>query len=81
MVAGAANGTKVVVAGLTDSTVSAYSWNDDILAHTFFHAHYTGTTATTDGSKFCSDFETKLTTADVAFQATNGFTGKTKCTW
>jgi hypothetical protein len=75
MKAGDAAGTKIAVGGLADSTVAAWSWNTDILLHTFFHAMWTGTTATTDGSKWCSDVEVKLDSADVEFSATNGFTG------
>lgn len=76
-----ANGNAIAVGGLATAKVTAWSWNTDILLHTFFHAHWTGSTATTDGSKWCSDVETKLTTAEVEFSATNGFTGQTKCTW
>jgi len=66
---------------LATAKVTTFTFNLDILLHTFFHAMYTGTTAVTDGSKWCSDIEVKLDAADVAFQATNGFNGKTKCTW
>jgi len=80
MKAGDANGTAIEVGGLT-SKVTAWYWNTDILLHTFFHASYGSTTAVTDGSKWCTDIEVKLDSADVAFQASNGFTGQTKCTW
>ena len=80
MKAGDPNGTKIEVGGLSNK-VTGYSWNTDILLHTFFHASYTATTAVTDGSKWCSNHEVKLDASDVDFQATNGFTGKTKCTW
>lgn len=81
MRASVANGTAIAVGGLAATTVTKYSWNLDILLHTFYHAQYGSTTAVTDGTKWCTDFEVKLDSADVAFQASNGFSGKTKCTW
>ena len=78
--AGDSGGTAIEVGGLSGK-VTAWYWNTDILLHTFFHAHNTATTAVTDGTKWCSNFETKLDSAEVEFLAANGFTGKTKCTW
>lgn len=60
-----------------------FAYHDEILMAAFYHAHWGGSTKIADGTKWCSDFKTTLNVngdANTA-TATNGLTGKSKCTW
>jgi hypothetical protein len=60
-----------------------FTMNSDILVASFYHATFSGTTDTVDGTKWCSTWINSLkkdgTVATIT--ATNGLTGRSKCTW
>jgi hypothetical protein len=67
----------------TVGTGDAFSWHEDLLMASFFHPQWGSTTAITDGTKWCSNFRSELNVdgTSLEVQATNGFNGKSKCTW
>ena len=59
------------------------AWHEDLLMAAFYHSTWGLTTPVTDGTKWCSDYlnEATLGSNALTMTATNGLSGRSKCTW
>jgi hypothetical protein len=76
------DGTGTRLKSIT-TDLAAFKWNQDLAAASFYHSTFTTSTLDETGSKWCSNWQVTLAaTGDAAtMTATNGLTGRTKCTW
>jgi hypothetical protein len=67
----------------TSGTGNFIQFNNDLLMASLYHEADATATLTTDGSKWCSPWDTKVTKdgAAVTVTAMYGLTGRSKCTW
>jgi len=74
------NNTGIITVG-TKAMAKAYNMNIDIVMGTMYHS--AATAALTDGTIWCSGWSNVLVKAGTAgaFEATNGLTMMSKCTW
>lgn len=74
-----ANTASIDVGG----TALTYTWNEDILLASLYQSSVADDTLITTGASWCSKWMTTLADAGTAstLSATNGWNGRTKCTW
>lgn len=63
--------------------LAAFKWNQDLAAASFYHSAFTTDTLDETGAKWCSTWQAVLKADSTAttMTATNGLTGRSKCTW
>lgn len=77
-------GTNAAITIGTVAQTHAWTWNQDMLLASLSQIDWpTAGTKVTDGTAWCSGSTVSLPNAgtDVAFSATLGLNGKTKCSW